>query len=291
MRLWWLAVMALVLLGLAGCKRQPADEAGTVPVKGKSTKVAFDPTKDDPSDFLALTVGTEWVYEITLGQGDALNFGIHYWPQGGGSTVVSEVRGRYFTRDAATDGRTLLKLRLEEKAAKQGPLEYPEGYQLKVLRDDLGIYDDAKDVYWAITRSSEYMCEEVVTYAPDTPGAPSGSWGSYGLEDGFSMRPYLFGSKPGTGISSRMGTSKDDEKSPDVLYFIGPEDKDNLQFERRVDGSDDADNPGMDAADLILSRGFTNSLTFTRGKGLTKLEQTVGGETTMTWKLVEINKP
>lgn len=234
-----------------------------------------------PQDYFLTDIGTRWTYVITIaGSGEArdddpLEHKVVRWPIAEGAQVM-ESRGILYR---GSESNTPLKLILSVKARapKQGPLEYPEGYEIVVERDDLGIYEYVEHIYWAISRSGRYSVNEIVMFSPNSPGAPSGGlWGSYGQEMGCWMRVKFFGDKPGTGI----GLSEEN----DSLVFLGPErvgDIMCLHFERRVEGSE-VDH-GEKAS--YLDSGFSEDMWYAKGIGLVKLVQKVNGKTTMTWTL------
>jgi hypothetical protein len=167
-----------------------------------------------------------------------------------------------------------LTLRIEAKAEKQGDLEYPEGYEIKVVKDELGIYEDAKQVFWAITTDKRFGVTLVETHDGSRSPASSG-WGSWGA-DGQSMRMYFFGEKPGVGIG--IG-----EDSGDILAFDGIENE-CMIFTRIVDEQKTKSGEASDTD--FLGKAFTETTTFKKGVGLNHLEQKVNGQTTMEWELV-----
>lgn len=236
-------------------------------------------SKTDPHVYFPMDVGTTWTYEISLGKADPLNYGVTSWPQGDDYAISYVTRGRY--RGAMDyDGNKPLRLsiKVEGVAPKQGPLQFPESVKLAVLEDDLGIYDDSEEVFWAGTSADGLMVEEVITRSPDTPGAPGGAWGSYGVEPGWSKRLVFFARRPGIGIS-------EGEDSPDTLIFVGPKGN-QLHFLREVEV--ETKEPGTEGvSSSVLEKPFKEYIIFEKGKGLVNLIQEVDGIHSMSWELVK----
>jgi len=274
----------IVMLATSCAKKQPESTSPSGVPGGLDGTVmrddATDPnhlSKTDPHVYFPMDVGTTWTYEISLGKTDPLHFGRVSWPQGGGQSMSIEVRGRYLgaIKNEGT-GPLRLVLKVEEVAAQQGPLQFPEGVKLTVLEDELGIYEDIEEVFWAATTSDGFQVTEITTHSPDSSGAPGGAWGSYGIEPGYSMKLVFFAREPGTGLS--VG-----EESPETLFFKGPEGN-QLHFERIVEGSKENQSP---EAAGVLNSPYTENIVFEKGKGLVSLEQKVDGTHSMTWKLVK----
>jgi len=266
-----IAIIALVSVAMfVGCIDKPVDKA----VEG------------EPGDYFPTSTGMKWVYQIEIGEVEPLNYKEISWPLGKREITYS-TRGRFRPLLEETPPKTfLLEMRVKGPAAKQGPLEY-EGVELEIEKDELGIFDEyAKQVFWSTTRGGRFMAQEVVTYSPYMPGAPTGSWGGWGQGDGYSMRLIFFGDEPGT----RIGMGKEPQ---DALLFVGidtqvPQDEGTplLHFLRTVESSERK--KGEEQSHL--GKGFTEDMWFARGKGMVRLEQKVEGETSMTWSLIQFSK-
>jgi hypothetical protein len=228
-----------------------------------------------PIDYLPTKAGTVLKYHIKIWDTHPLKYEEITWPQGSGE-VVSKTRGKLLL---AVKGEKEFELELKVKgpAEKQGPLQYPIGVELTVEKDSLGVYEGAKQIFWAASNQGAFICNEVVVYPPDSPRAPKGPWGSWANE-GFAMGVYFFGEKPGTEISKT--------KSPtEKLVFAGvkniPEIGNCLLFVRTV--AADADK------DIAIGAEFREYRYFVQGKGLVYLEQKVlikeSWVTSMTWTL------
>ena len=168
----------------------------------------------EPSDYFPAASETEWVYEIEIGEVEPLNYREVVWPLGDGQAVAQAVRSRFVPLLEDKQLKTFaLIIKVRGPAAEQGPLKYPDGVELEIVKDELGIFRDAKQVFWAITSSDRFMLDEVITYSPDTPGAPTGAFGSLGVEDGYSQRVIFFGEEPG----AQIGLGKEPK---DTLLFV-----------------------------------------------------------------------
>ena len=252
------ALCLVLVLSLAGCT--PKQAAGT----GGSPEVG-------PEEYFPTATGTRWEYDITLGEAEPLSFRTVSWPLGEDRAAIYATRGLFRGTFSGESKEFKLVLRVKGPAEKQGPLQYPLSVELEIEKDELGVFEDATQIFWAITSSGRYMVTEVVTYPSDSPGAPSGSWGMWGQEEGAALRVFFFGERPGIAI----GVGKD---SPDKLLFDGPEGS-QLHFVREVEADEDGEH--------YLSSGFTEDMWFEEGRGLVRLEQKVGGKASMTWELVE----
>ena len=230
-----------------------------------------------PADFFPTAAGCTWDYMIDV-SGDPLYLHRMVWPAGNRQVGVT-TRGR-FARGLHDSGRRQFQLTITvaRLAEVQGPLQYPGGVELSIEQDDLGVYEDHRKVFWALTSHERFEALEVITYSPNHPGAPRmDPWGSWGVgDDGHSLRPLFFADRPGIAIG--LG-----ENPPDMLAFEGidstkaPQWGNNvLHFVRHVK---EAESPGE------LSSGFEEHMWYASGKGLVELKQFVGGRETMHWVL------
>ncbi len=235
----------------------------------------------EPLLYLPVKAGTIMTYRIEIGEEEPLGYREILWPRGN-SRIRMGTRSRFIGYIKNKDKNDFcLKMRIKGFAEKQGGLQYPIGVELEILEDELGVFDNAKQVFWAATLSGTFTVHEVVTFSPYTPGAPSGSYGSYSSDEGFSMNILYFGEKPG--ISIGLGDSP-----IDTLTYIGEETvpgtgHTGLIFLRLVESQDKKQFGEHDVSPL--SKTFTEEKWFEMGKGLTRLEQEVEGRRSMTWVL------
>jgi hypothetical protein len=276
----WAVVICLVLYGIWRLTT-PDHNAKTVETansEGTETGRQLTPP-GEPAEYFPFTPGLRLEYLITLGQAEPLNFEIIEWPMGGNRGMASEQRGRFLPH-VRKEAYTLI-LQVEGPAPQQGPFQW-DGVKVQVVEDELGIFDNVQELFWSRSRSGDFNIMEVRTYSPDSPGAPTGSWGVPGSSGGNSSRIMFFGGSPGTEMSFKSGRD-DSQESPEKLAFLGI-DNGGLHFVRTVkehkrgpDESDDAD---------VLNHGFEEHAWFVRGRGLVRLEQRVRGVPSMTWQLV-----
>lgn len=279
-------VMTATALSVCGCNKSNDSTYGENN-GGTSAEDGLIAGIGRPSDYFPTTVGKSWTYEIKVPDIEDLPPLVHRvirWPlQDGKHVAVQEMRGRLLPRQVPSDGHVRLIVSVARAAVEQGDLQSPEGYELKIERDDLGMFEEGSKLYWAITRTRRYQVTEVTTFDPaKSVSAPGGEWGSYGQKYGQAMRVSFFGSKPGIAI----GISEQN----DTTAFIGIEkfgDSDSLHFQRIVDASTpDRQEHGGDPAGAFLDSGFREDMWFVRGVGLARLVQRVDGHVTMTWQLV-----
>ncbi|MEI6627521.1 MAG: hypothetical protein WCL61_02915 [bacterium] len=242
-----------------------------------------------PIDYLPTTPGSILEYKIELGSIEPLNYMESINPCGDKVNITS-VRGRFIaaliefdkSKDSKKPKKILcLKLKVKGPAVKQGMFQRPIGVELVVEKDDLGVYKDAKKIFWSATAAGNFRCNEIVTYPPNLHSLGGGGpWGDWNAEDGFSMRLILFGEKPGTQISSTSGSD-----SKDHLIFIGVKNVPGLNV------------PGLCFLRIVephskehkgdyFSSGFAEVTYFVKGKGMVYLQQRVGEEVSMTWTAV-----
>ena len=239
-----------------------------------------------PSDYFPTDIGRSWTYRIEVASTNRhpVRHQISSWPYGEDGLRSVRTRGIIynFRDEKAVDGETKLVLRIVEKALKQGPLQYREGYKLKIERDDLNIYNDVTALYWAISTASRYEVTEVAMIDPSSSsslGSNNSPWGSMDDREGYSLSFKLFGEKP------MIAIGYGDEG--DRLLFVGFDRLDGvpcLHFQRMVDAADrkeDTSNRGSSYFDSA----FTEDVWYGKGIGLMKLIQKVDGLVTMTWTL------
>lgn len=243
------------------------------------------PPAGHPRDFFPAAPGTRWVYDVELGDDDPLLYEEVSWPVGApgdGKSMVTAVRGRLEGSLDETRRPMRLELAVAGPAEKQGPLRYPHGVEIAVVRDDAGAFRGCKNAYWAMTESGRFSANLVLMYDRSSSGAPRGGlgWGEWGQADGHSTRLVFFVDEPGISISV--------SESPDSLLFTGIdrnregcEETECLRFVRIVKASESEES----GEPSYLDNAFREDIWFARGKGLVGLEQTVGGKRTMTWKL------
>lgn len=234
-------------------------------------------------DYFPVGIDTKWVYNIEIGEVEPLYYVEKVWLFGDKGFSYSS-RGRFLPLLEENAPKTfMLEIRVKKPAGKQGPF-LGEGVELEIEKDELGIFAEAKQVFWSMTRYGRFMSYEVVTYSPEIPGAPTGPMGMRPTEDGHSKRLIFFNEKPGTSIG--IG-----EKPRDTLLFVGVdtevpgyEGTTLLHFLRTVEP---AENPETQS---LLDKGLTEDTWFMRGKGLVLLNQKIDGKTSMVWTLVQFSK-
>ena len=235
--------------------------------------------RGDPADYLPFTPGLRLAYLITLGQAEPLNFEIIEWPMGGNRGMATERRGRYLPR-IKKEAYALI-LQIEGSAPLQGPYNW-DGVKVRVVKDELGIFDDVQELFWSRTRSGDFDVMEVRTYSPESPDTPTGSWGIPESNGGSSSRIIFFGGSPGTAKGFGSGR-RGSEETAEELAFLGIDNGD-LHFVRTVKEHKRESYESNDSD--VLNQGFEEHMWFERGQGMVRLEQRVKGIPSMTWQLV-----
>lgn len=267
-------LVLLFALAITACGGSP-----TVP----QTDTNIQTPAINAEDFFPSAQGTEWTYKIEVREAEPLGYEELLWPQPGDQVLVIGSRRRFA---AAMDGgkNFLLKMQVKGPAAQQGPLKYPHGVELLVVTDEMGIYRDVKQMFWAMRgpdQASGFAVERIIVYDANGPAAPTGGVGSMNIADGYAQQMMFFNERPGTSI----GYGKD---PTDTLAFVGIEanvagfaDTPVLHYQRTVKA---AESSGANSGS-ILDSGFTEDMWFAKGKGLVLLEQKVDGKTSMIWTL------
>ena len=146
----------------------------------------------------------------------------------------------------------------------------------------LGSFKYYDHLFWAASSADRFIVDEVVSYPPDTPGAPgSGAWGSWNQADGESRGLVFFADRPGT----QIGYGSD---PADVLLFVGPESCDGtpcLHFARNVRAGEPLAGVPDTPDSSYLDSSFVEDTWFAKDTGLVRLEQRVNGRLSMTWSL------
>lgn len=255
----FLALLVCIFLSFmaVGCNKKSSDSSGSSGDLSSNIGV--------PADYFPTEKGCRWEYEITIGKAEPLQFRITTWPMGD-KGVRMATRSRFLPLISSGNPKSsfILAYSIKGPVEKAGPYAWSP-VELKIERDDLGIYKDVKNVY--LIHAPDYLSMEVVTYSPDSPGAPGGTWGSWGQEDGYSDRIIFFADKP------MIARSIIDS---DMLLFLGLDGKE-LHFCRQVSAEEKSED--------VLGSAFTEDLWYAKGKGLVKLQQKINGEVSMTWNL------
>jgi hypothetical protein len=231
-----------------------------------------------------MKLGHKWAYRITIGETEPIKYAEVIRPLGSGM-VVSAQRSRFLPLLGESPQRSFrLELSVKATAPAQGPLRYPEGVRIAVIKDELGVFEGVQDVFLAVSRSSRYEALLVTTFPP-APSSYPGSWGAWDAKSGHALRLLFFGERPYT----QIGLGRDQK---DALLFVGPESASPvrgvsgpvLHFTRSVEPAEKRG--GDDSDGSILNQGFVEETYWGLGKGLIYLRQAIGGKTSMTWELV-----
>ena len=214
-------------------------------------------------DYLPMNQGTVWHYEIEIGHASPHISRTLHWVDSEGNVTVVNTSGLYFRSMEGKVGKKYqLILRVIGKAPEKTPLDYREGVELRIEKDELRVYDEGSTLLWLIPDNPRFIVDETVLLPAESRAAPPSWSGRTKAGFGYYYQPLLFEGRAGSMI-------KHGEQSPPELHFV-TEKGDYLVF-ARINGL----NPSGEA------------LWFEKGKGLIRLRQTVGETMTMTWDLVD----
>lgn len=262
----------MVLVAIVGCKPKdnsiPTMPAAVSQVLGQSF-----------SSYFPMTPGTIWSYKIvTNTETEPLNYGEVLWPTGPEMGVLQSSRGRFIGAMNNPGGEFTFSLRVKAIAPQQGSLQYPQGVELEILEDTLGIHTDVLQMFWAATSAADYMVMEVLVYSQ------FGSRGTgFAMGDGQALRIIGFADLPNVGIG--LGESQDTTVYLGIdTTVLGYEGQELLHYQRSVSAG-----PGVDGSPL--DKAFTEDMWYAKNTGLVRLEQKVEGKPSMTWTLNGVTAP
>lgn len=212
-------------------------------------------------DYFPHQPGTEWTYLIsTSAQPEPTRFAINHFPVGNKEVMYAN-SGKFYGAVQHPELKTFeLRFRVKSRASEQGPLSYANGVELEVLKDEFNFFHQAKRVFWAIAPDGQVT---QVVMIPRKTGVPDGGR----QQDGHNRRLIFFLDDR---LSSFIGKPYNTlwEQPQDKLSFMGIEGS-CVRFKREVDHKG----------------GFTEETWFENGKGLTRMEQKIGGKITMSLEL------
>jgi hypothetical protein len=269
--------------------------------KAETQREAKGPPLIKPRDFFPTKIGATWVYKIEIGEVKPLHYQERSVPLNDRRVTVAQRALLPRLANAKERKTFVLAMKVKAAAAQQGPLQYREGVEIEVERDDFGIFKDFEggtQIVWAIIEPDRFMVMEVLTHdladAPSAPmGAPSRGQGQGSV---YSRRLLFFVDQrvvddPGGPIQLGIG-----QKPRDTLQFLGidnqiPECKRTtcLHLRRVVPPADLTTLLKEDPQRGHFEKGFTEDTWFARGKGLVRLEQKIEEKTSMVWTLVQFS--
>lgn len=276
-RLLSVALFCILLVAIPACQKSEPEKNNAVKMNSVGLGQLEEMiAKDSPEEYFPTFPGTRWVYKITIGDTEPINTRIVSW-NASNRITAKQVTSRYQGLLGSEGGKNyILVLRVKGPAPTQGPLHYPKSVELEVEKDELGIFERAEHVYWAIADYDRFNVLEVLTYSPDSIYAPIDSWGVAG--NGYSIRVFMFEASPGTSISI-------EHYAEEELVFVDFDSRNSaLLFIRNVDGM----NSSLEE-EYNLGKPYQENMLFEKGVGLTFLRQEIGGKTSMIWRLVQFS--
>ena len=234
------------------------------------------PAEGWPQEFFPMEAGARWSYAITVGKVKPARYAVKTWPLG--DRAVAYANRGYFRGifDDKRPNRFKLAYSVKGPAAIQGRLRYPIGVELSVDVDELGVFEGAKQSFWATTNARRTSVLLIQVHDGRESPAPSG-FGGWG-EDGHSMRTAFY--------ADASGTSTEMDGSGDSLLYAG--------IDRTVAGFDGTDcmhlirqvkASGEREAREAFEKFIREDMWFVRGRGLVRLVQRIDDEVSMTWEL------
>lgn len=278
-------VLLLALALLAGC-RQTSPSPQTSGSYSELATPEPPPAPMDPESYCPMEAGSQWTYQIALGDTTPVGYRLSIWPTTDGKTV-SGITGCDFGPTIEKAGAKTFGLSLRIKGQAKAE-DLPDRWQsrqaveVEVLEDGLGIYREAQKVFWVSTIAfdqDEPLVHELLTYSPQAPFAPPEQYRDELVGGGYSQRDIF--------VSMESGQAIQTGERPEVLYYEGVE-GDMLHLIRAFEDKAEHLEAAVEAAG---GHNFTEDMWYRAGKGLVKLQQKVffgkgDSKVSMTWELV-----
>ncbi|MCX6744831.1 MAG: hypothetical protein NTX82_04880 [Candidatus Parcubacteria bacterium] len=235
--------------------------------------------KDFPAYF-PTNIGSTWTYKIQIGEVEPIFYKQIRWQTSLGETITTAARGRFAGVETDPAKKEfVLKIKLEETSKAQCELEYPLGYRLKVIRDELGVYKYTKYLFWAIKTRDGFQVIEVNDIVPDQKLISFGTDSSRSVVQGCALNLKIFAKEPG--VSADISANFVDN----LLYMgftqIPGTNQQGLHYVREVKA-----NSQNEMFKSSLDSGFTEDIYFLENIGLAYLQQKINGQVSMTWTLI-----
>lgn len=219
-----------------------------------------------PDDYFPAEAGMRWTYQITVGKILPLYSRQIQWETDSGEKIASFYTGHYLPRPREKKVFSLV-IGIIRKWGKN-----PAIAEIKVEKDELGVFKGAKRIFWEIIDDENYeyaeggyQIYERITYPSSHPDAPPDS------SRGMSTRTLMFSGEPGDFIEYDYGHDHEG------LVFDGSQ-SDLILFTRGVLRDESSDS------------NFIEKTIFRREKGIIWLEQKIGNEVSMVWKLIDFSR-
>ena len=230
------------------------------------------------SDYFPLNPGKTLSYEIEMGYVEPIAYEENVWRTNNASATTSTRRDFMGIGTNIPRKIFLLELKLNEPEKSRAKTQHSAEVEVLVKKDELGVYKNAKQIFWSIDRDN-LVCRETVVNSPDESIAPEGI-----SANGISERVLLFQGKAG----AKIGRSGSIKNSHDTITFNGLENLPGLNtpalhFTRRVEIGF-ADSTDKKEYTLYIHKQFEEHSYFVKGKGLVYLEQRIEGIPSMIWR-------
>lgn len=223
------------------------------------------PARAQSDDLIPYVTGTNFTYKVTIGEFEPLRYRETVWPLANKRTVTSVFRG-YFSGVSKNPGKKTFLIMLSvvsNRVLTDGTIVVT----MKIVKDELGYYPGVKNILWVINNGSLYEC----IYVDKSNAPPSDTFVIAG--DGISIRLLYM---PADSEPTLLFPARDEQ------YEYKGEEELGTRIEHIVPPAAPEYSDGQ-----VYDLGFTEDLWFVPGTGLVHLEQSVVGETSMIWELVQ----
>lgn len=227
----------------------------------------------EPEEYFPLNPGTTWEYTVEIGDARPIQSYKCCFP-------------RYATVHASNylevGGDRILKFKLKEAGSVVLPVEFTKCVELEIINDDLDYFADTTKVYLAVIPGDGFCVSMFVRRFKEEQhyGYGASYYPTFGnVHTGFTQHNLYFDCETIDSMSVNF-----EKRDIEILEYV--EFADALHHYRRVVegfGSEDDDPERR----FVNDQGYTEDMWFKKGVGLTRLEQTIGGETSMVWELTE----
>jgi hypothetical protein len=256
----------------------------------KEKPVSTDKGKEwKPEDYFPITPGMSWSYQIEVKDREPVWYRIVlYGLPGDKNPEIVRMSGRFLELVRNNKKKTfLLEKKITQHVIPNTSSEKDEAIELEIGKDELGVYKNSEKVFWHLSGSNLfYLIHEIVVYHKSELVGPLGKMSPILPTGGFGISP-VFVKNP-LGILMVQGCPEEQLLFKGFDYKVPKfEGEALLHFIRYVIVSTDSEEKKKGHGE---ERGFYENLWYAKGKGLVRLEQKIGEETSMVWTLQQLKR-
>jgi hypothetical protein len=224
--------------------------------------------KEDLRAYYPLEVGNIWEYRITVTDDKPVASKVVNWIDK--DKIVYSARVTKAISVPSGKKEFQLVIKVDAKANVQGQFKYQKAFEIKVIKDDLGLYENASKIFWIVDGNDEYKIIELIFFQRDAKFTPDEL-------KALNIEPCSFSIKF-IDVMPKMKYSLAVNKKESVA--IKKVDFNHVNMGKYFYGGDNS-------AEDVRKNDFIEISRFERKVGLSYLEQYVNNKLTMKWELVK----